>query len=641
MILSSMKTTPRRRNVLPKMKQKKRVQTHRVHNHLVGLFAIAAVFILILNVALILSPTKDARATIAENVTGWAWSSTGGWASMNDINAGAGGDSYGVHIDPGPAPRKMTGFAWSSNMGWICFGETCSAHPECTGTTPQGGAPYANVDASNNLRGWAKICSVPDDDGWISLNCTDTVAGCGSSNYKVSVNFISGSFSGWAFNGLSGTQNGWGWIDFSGVELSDLAEDDAISPPMCTDGVDNDFDGDIDCADSGCTFAEPMCPSIETNCGLIGHVNCCRNSDDDDFDGDIDCADIDCVADPACIPEDLQAGGPAIACTDGVDNDYDGDIDCADSDCVGKQGCEICDNAPLDDDGDGDVDCDDSDCSTAPECTPAWLESKYGNVYSTLGIQGNPPPPGQANATYCITTGGTITGFSSEFGCEEESEGAISLPVGTDGYVSELGRLDVNGILSGRYGTVETITNASQIDASLGGKVYLYNGSSCTTPFLLPARTFMNATGSNSEGNGLLVIKGCDLRITGNLNYDGAGVTQYLRNLASFGVIVLAKYSGTTYQQGGNVYIDPGVSRVVGTIYAERSINTGSTGSRISDVQLRVYGAFVSREVKLERLYSRPTESAELITFDGRAVVNPPPGFQDVSKSLPALGDAF
>jgi hypothetical protein len=624
------------RKRLPKMKPVTSVRPHHSDRRLIGLFAAAAAFLVILNAAVLLSPPREAGAMAADNVVGWAWSSGGGWLSMNDTNAGAGGGTYGVNVDA--VTKKMTGFAWSSNVGWVCFGQTCTAHPVACGGTPPKGAVDAYIDGSNNARGWAKICNIPNDDGWISLNCTDSPAGCGSSSYRVSVNFGSGSFNGWAFHGLSGAQNGWGWIDFSRVRLSGNAEDFDIAPPLCTDGVDNDFDGDIDCDDDGCTGEEPACPSIETNCALIGHTDCCFNSFDDDFDGPMDCADSDCASDPHCIPEDEHGAG---SCKDGVDNDMDGPIDCDDSDCEGEPGCEICDNAPIDDDGDGDVDCDDDDCKDSPVCTPAWLKSKYGNVYATLGVEGNPPPPGQANATYCITTGGTITGFSSEYGCEEEGEEVITLPVGPDGYVSTLGRLDVTGILNGQYGQIKTITSASQIDATLGGKVYVYDNPSCSSPFIIGTKTFMNASGQSGRGNGLLVIKGCDLRITGNLNYQSAGVSQYLRNLASFGILVLAKYNGTTYAQGGNVIIDSAVERIVGTIYAERSISTGSTGNRITDKQLNVYGAFVSREVKLERMWSRPDQAAEVVTFDGRAVVNPPPGFQDVSKSLPALGDTF
>ncbi len=62
-------------------------------------------------------------------------------------------------------------------------------------------------------------------------------------------------------------------------------------------------------------------------------VEVCNNGVDDDGDGAIDCADPDCVADPACV------GSPIENCSNGVDDDGDGAIDCADPDCAGDPAC--------------------------------------------------------------------------------------------------------------------------------------------------------------------------------------------------------------------------------------------------------------------------------------------------------------
>ena len=58
----------------------------------------------------------------------------------------------------------------------------------------------------------------------------------------------------------------------------------------------------------------------------------CNDGIDNDGDGDTDCADSDCAGDPACAPA-------AEICNDGIDNDGDGDTDCADSDCAGDPAC--------------------------------------------------------------------------------------------------------------------------------------------------------------------------------------------------------------------------------------------------------------------------------------------------------------
>ena len=62
----------------------------------------------------------------------------------------------------------------------------------------------------------------------------------------------------------------------------------------------------------------------------------CEDGLDNDFDGRVDCADTDCIGDERyCSSED--------DCSDGIDNDGDGDVDCADSDCEASFDCIDCD----------------------------------------------------------------------------------------------------------------------------------------------------------------------------------------------------------------------------------------------------------------------------------------------------------
>ena len=62
-----------------------------------------------------------------------------------------------------------------------------------------------------------------------------------------------------------------------------------------------------------------------------GLAEVCDDGIDDDADGLIDCADPDCDASHFCLPES--------SCHDSLDNDGDGYADCADSDCVGQAAC--------------------------------------------------------------------------------------------------------------------------------------------------------------------------------------------------------------------------------------------------------------------------------------------------------------
>ena len=58
----------------------------------------------------------------------------------------------------------------------------------------------------------------------------------------------------------------------------------------------------------------------------------CTNNIDDDADGDLDCDDTDCATHPACLP-------PPEVCVGGVDEDGDGLTDCADPDCASSVLC--------------------------------------------------------------------------------------------------------------------------------------------------------------------------------------------------------------------------------------------------------------------------------------------------------------
>lgn len=162
---------------------------------------------------------------------------------------------------------------------------------------------------------------------------------------------------------------------------------------ICNDGIDNDADGWIDCADPGCYgqaggLNGQICQSQETRCNdsfdndADGIYDCadsdcatspdcaieiCTNNTDDDGDGDVDCDDTDCANASNCALSEV--------CNDGIDNDGDELIDCADPNCLGQQGsggiCQATETAcadNFDNDRDGNLDCADSDCNDSPDC---------------------------------------------------------------------------------------------------------------------------------------------------------------------------------------------------------------------------------------------------------------------------------
>ncbi|MCU7811083.1 MAG: hypothetical protein KZQ77_07585, partial [Candidatus Thiodiazotropha sp. (ex Notomyrtea botanica)] len=118
-----------------------------------------------------------------------------------------------------------------------------------------------------------------------------------------------------------------------------------VTAENCTNGIDDNLDGNIDCAD-------PQCDGfvyLETTCGVgacaaIGQEVCQTGS----------------VVD-TCTPSNPIGEGPFgdATCNDGFDNDCDGMTDSADLDCEAP--AEICDNE-VDDNLNGLTDCEDPQC---------------------------------------------------------------------------------------------------------------------------------------------------------------------------------------------------------------------------------------------------------------------------------------
>jgi hypothetical protein len=111
------------------------------------------------------------------------------------------------------------------------------------------------------------------------------------------------------------------------------------------DGVTNTCDPGFACNEEGyCAPVESRDggPNDASNDGALGEI--CNNGIDDDGDGRIDCADTECPDATTCGAGCLCNGnGPTeLACADGIDNDNDDAVDCNDTDCPGCQGALMC-----------------------------------------------------------------------------------------------------------------------------------------------------------------------------------------------------------------------------------------------------------------------------------------------------------
>lgn len=125
-----------------------------------------------------------------------------------------------------------------------------------------------------------------------------------------------------------------------------------IANPACSDGIDNDSDGQTDYpADTDCTSPDDNSESGTCDDGI--------DNDNDgaiDYPDDFSCDSYSAVEEDGCIP---------ATCYDGTDNDSDGFIDESDE-CVGL---ECCDN--IDNDSDGLVDQADIGCDDKADVTEA------------------------------------------------------------------------------------------------------------------------------------------------------------------------------------------------------------------------------------------------------------------------------
>jgi Cys-rich repeat protein len=133
-----------------------------------------------------------------------------------------------------------------------------------------------------------------------------------------------------------------------GMSLGDACVEPPVdTPDSCTAGLLCIYEAENDptgvcraiCAGSADCAAGELCFALfpaPTNFGICHtpQPEACGNGLDDDSDGDTDCADSDCAQDPSCAPPP-----PPEDCANGLDDDGDGDIDCFDLECARQPGC--------------------------------------------------------------------------------------------------------------------------------------------------------------------------------------------------------------------------------------------------------------------------------------------------------------
>jgi hypothetical protein len=175
---------------------------------------IVAVFLCILFVIIagLFSLPHTAASASARSITGYAWSDTIGWISLNcstDANGcSTPAGNWGLSVD---ASNNITGYAWSDNVGWITTSATGCPSGTCNPMlTSTGSNTYA-------FSGWLKALSADNNgwDGWISLSGT-------SPSYGVTAASCNLAGDAWGSDVV-------GWIDFSQASIANAASPDVYT----------------------------------------------------------------------------------------------------------------------------------------------------------------------------------------------------------------------------------------------------------------------------------------------------------------------------------------------------------------------------------------------------------------------------
>ncbi len=279
--------------------------------------------------------------------------------------------------------------------------------------------------------------------------------------------------------------------------------------------------------------------------------------------------------------------------------------------------------------------------STGVQIAVPYVQTVDGDVYSQTNISPDlAAPSGHYNATYLIMAGGNIQNFSSEeidstFNPGEYSLSNfpynISLPKASSNFFNVLGYLDIPGISyngANKYGGVYYISGNWPIngDITYPNTRYIIDNGDLT----IGSASGDPGTTRYTRGNTTFVVDG-DLYIVKNITYAQTAVTDF-RDLPSVAYIVR-----------GDVHISPGVTEVAGNFIVLGAdgvncdaVHCGTIYTGNSENPLVVNGIMMAKKFVFERKYATVlNQASEQVIYDGRLLINTPPGLQDFAKGLP------
>jgi parallel beta-helix repeat protein len=249
------------------------------------------------------------NVTFRDNVFGDGVTRDNGCSAANDSESYWEGNTFdyarwGLRIQ-GAASATLNGNTFSDNtVTGLMVCDTATVDAECNTFSNNGGS--SPLDTGSCASGM---------DGGVSISSTGTVDLGGGSLTSAGQNVF-------YLNSPYDVEN------LTGVSVK--AEENCWS---ATSGNCDDATPDV----SGTVDTTPVESSFPSACATItvpSTESACADGLDNDEDGLIDCADSDCDTVGDCEQ-------PEATCDDGIDNDGDSKTDCTDGDCTGDSACAV------------------------------------------------------------------------------------------------------------------------------------------------------------------------------------------------------------------------------------------------------------------------------------------------------------
>ncbi|MBU2229251.1 hypothetical protein KJ810_02480 [Patescibacteria group bacterium] len=549
----------------------------------------------------------------SSNVSGYAW---------------AGGYLAGDQLLPDPYENVTTG------LGWISF-DTGLAH-YYTKPAIEGYAWMGNSDALDP--------SFDANIGWVSLNCkTGGVSGndiCATSDYKVFIDNTTGEISGYAWIGESSDGNPIGWINF---DPNPYPADPNYSAKVFLE-QQTAIDDPYGTYQKGDVVGWARLVSLKKE-GAKGHfenwgwVKMHTSGTEVEYGVSMD-------TDSGIFDGYAWSGGGTV-CVGAV---------CYDN-SVGLGWISFQDYSGV--------------SQLPPTYVAPFLETVQGDIYSKVGVGSDeifslPTSPLTSelfyNSTFLIQSGGDIERYSSENVTAQDIANywqnypeSFEPPLATNKYSNVMGKLDVDGIASfepvgsppvnkNKFGTiVEESSGDTLIEdlwsdgfSRLQGKVYYIHEGDLTINIPMIIDNGNDVT--NDVASGTFIVDG-DMFIEKDITYDSLIVGESYAELEDI--------PSVAWIVKGNVYVSPNVAEVVGSFVVvgkekdgALEAGTGEFYSGAGDVNLIVNGLVVAHELFLQRSGIGTVENiqaSESIFYDGRIIINTPPGVGDFAKALPVV----